>query len=233
LASGWLTRDPIGYAGGINLYAFCGNNPVNRIDPWGFCGDGDGYWHQVGQVFMGYGDAVNPLNWYNGLVGLYGVATNKGLGAAGGALLGGVEHMVTGLGSGDPREFGQTLGGDLLVAGTAAAGGLGGAGEAAEEGGAEAGSESIVIGKVRDLNNLGEGERTLDLPDMGSPKANWDQNAGRLRQEMGSGRPIRDASLDRFGELTDNTGFLRAERNLLSDHGWVFDPTTGCWIPGG
>jgi hypothetical protein len=182
---------------------------------------------------MGYGDAVNPLNWYNGLVGLYGVATNKGLGAAGGALLGGVEHMVTGLGSGDPREFGQTLGGDLLVAGTAAAGGLGGAGEAAEEGGAEAGSESIVIGKVRDLNNLGEGERTLDLPDMGSPKANWDQNAGRLRQEMGSGRPIRDASLDRFGELTDNTGFLRAERNLLSDHGWVFDPTTGCWIPGG
>jgi hypothetical protein len=32
----WLTRDPIGYAGGINLYAFCGNNPVNFADPWGF-----------------------------------------------------------------------------------------------------------------------------------------------------------------------------------------------------
>jgi uncharacterized protein RhaS with RHS repeats len=32
----WLTRDPIGYAGGINLYAFCGNNPVNWSDPSGF-----------------------------------------------------------------------------------------------------------------------------------------------------------------------------------------------------
>jgi hypothetical protein len=52
LASGWLTRDPIGYAGGINLYAYCGNNPVNRIDPRGFCEDGDGfsnwYWNGMG-----------------------------------------------------------------------------------------------------------------------------------------------------------------------------------------
>jgi len=31
----FLTRDPIGFAGGINLYAYVGNNPVNWIDPWG------------------------------------------------------------------------------------------------------------------------------------------------------------------------------------------------------
>ena len=31
----WLSRDPLGEAGGINLYAFCGNDPVNRIDPLG------------------------------------------------------------------------------------------------------------------------------------------------------------------------------------------------------
>jgi RHS repeat-associated protein len=31
----FLTRDPIGYDGGINLYAFCGNNPVMGIDPLG------------------------------------------------------------------------------------------------------------------------------------------------------------------------------------------------------
>lgn len=31
----FLTRDPIGYAGGLNLYAYCGNNPVGRSDPSG------------------------------------------------------------------------------------------------------------------------------------------------------------------------------------------------------
>ncbi|MBQ6923935.1 MAG: RHS repeat protein [Kiritimatiellae bacterium] len=31
----WLTRDPIEEDGGDNLYAFCGNNGVNRVDPTG------------------------------------------------------------------------------------------------------------------------------------------------------------------------------------------------------
>ena len=31
----WLTPDPIQEAGGINLYAYVGNDPVNAIDPWG------------------------------------------------------------------------------------------------------------------------------------------------------------------------------------------------------
>ncbi len=32
----FVTRDPIGYKGGINLYGFAGNNPVNESDPSGF-----------------------------------------------------------------------------------------------------------------------------------------------------------------------------------------------------
>jgi RHS repeat-associated protein len=31
----WLTRDPIGYNGGINLYGYVGGDPVNRSDPSG------------------------------------------------------------------------------------------------------------------------------------------------------------------------------------------------------
>jgi RHS repeat-associated protein len=31
----FLTRDPSGYEGGINLYAYCRNNPINRFDPLG------------------------------------------------------------------------------------------------------------------------------------------------------------------------------------------------------
>jgi len=32
----WLTRDPIGEEGGVNLYGYVGNNPVNLVDPLGF-----------------------------------------------------------------------------------------------------------------------------------------------------------------------------------------------------
>lgn len=31
----FLTRDSIGYAGGMNLYGYCGGNPVGRLDPSG------------------------------------------------------------------------------------------------------------------------------------------------------------------------------------------------------
>jgi hypothetical protein len=31
----WIEMDPIGEAGGINLYGFVGNNPVSYVDPWG------------------------------------------------------------------------------------------------------------------------------------------------------------------------------------------------------
>jgi hypothetical protein len=71
----------------------------------------------------------------------------------------------------------------------------------------------------------------LYLPDLGNPKANWAQNSGALRQEMSRGIPIRDSTVNSFGELINNTGFLRAERSLLQDRGWSFDPKTTLWSP--
>lgn len=37
----FLNRDPIGEAGGLNLYQFIGNDPVNRVDKWGLCNKDD------------------------------------------------------------------------------------------------------------------------------------------------------------------------------------------------
>src|SRR5437764_732525 len=37
----WLNRDPIEEAGGINLYAYVGNDSTNKIDPDGLCRVGD------------------------------------------------------------------------------------------------------------------------------------------------------------------------------------------------
>ena len=46
----WLSKDPILLKGGLNLYVFCGNDPVNAVDPWGLAvflgsnfGGGDGF----------------------------------------------------------------------------------------------------------------------------------------------------------------------------------------------
>jgi hypothetical protein len=88
--------------------------------------------------------------------------------------------------------------------------------------------ETSVIGRVKDLQNLNDNERTLldRLPDRGSPKANWKQNSSVLRQEMNRGVPIRDASP---GDMSGK--FLNAERNLLKDRGWSFDSKTNYWNP--
>jgi RHS repeat-associated protein len=74
----WLSRDPIGEAGGINLYGYGGNSPINRTDPLGLYYalapwtwfDGNGYEGSGSNFYRGSDfnegayaglDGLNPL----------------------------------------------------------------------------------------------------------------------------------------------------------------------------
>ncbi len=62
----FLTQDPIGHAGGLNLYAYCENNPLLKIDPNGKQGDyAAGYLHKLATDW--WSTATNPTStWGNG-----------------------------------------------------------------------------------------------------------------------------------------------------------------------
>ena len=84
-----------------------------------------------------------------------------------------------------------------------------------------------VIGKMPDLNKTKikntEFKVADQLPNMGSPKANWKQNSGVLRSYM-DGRAFKDVS----AYPMKNAGFLGAERNLLKEHGYQY--SNGYWV---
>ena len=53
----YLRPDPIGLAGGINLYVYTANNPVNFIDPWGFITS-----KQIGNIIFNETRSLNGTN---------------------------------------------------------------------------------------------------------------------------------------------------------------------------
>jgi uncharacterized protein RhaS with RHS repeats len=92
---------------------------------------------------------------------------------------------------------------------------------------------TLVIGKLKDLHKPGalrSGEWLLNWANRGSDKLNWEQNSRLLREAMRDGRSIRDASVDPVtGALIESTGFLRAERNTLTNRGWDYNPKDRYW----
>ncbi|EKE02008.1 MAG: rhs family protein [uncultured bacterium] len=62
-------KDPIGVTGGINLYAYVNNNPVNYLDSLGFCSESttEDYWDRYIEHLDKY--LINPESFILGLVG--------------------------------------------------------------------------------------------------------------------------------------------------------------------
>jgi uncharacterized protein RhaS with RHS repeats len=54
----WLSRDPIGENGGLNLYAYVGNDPINAVDPLGL----KIVWDTGGNNTANLQAAINYLN---------------------------------------------------------------------------------------------------------------------------------------------------------------------------
>jgi len=58
----FVQTDPAGYIDTMNLYAYCGNNPVNWIDPWGLKNDDGkrGFWEKVWYTVGGWIPIIGP-----------------------------------------------------------------------------------------------------------------------------------------------------------------------------
>jgi len=100
----FLQPDPIGQAGGVNLYAYVGNDPLNLTDPsglWGIFGS----WGLTGVVGSGPGSATiyqgnTPIAQVNGGVATAQVGAGAFYSSASGASAGGfvtAQAAITGL----------------------------------------------------------------------------------------------------------------------------------------
>jgi len=64
----WFNRDPIEEDGGLNLYAFCGNNSMSRFDGLGLnvtltTGNRSALWWQIGNRFLHQEICVDTWSW--------------------------------------------------------------------------------------------------------------------------------------------------------------------------
>jgi len=107
---------------------------------------------------------------------------------------------------------------------------LGRGGEVAAE---QGGLNLFKFGSKEAITETGwrNGDRFLNMYDQGSPKLNWKQNSAFLRRAMRDRNPIFDSYRLPNGNLIPTKGFLNAERNMLRNGDWIYNPNKGAWFP--
>ena len=183
----------------FNRYVYCSNNPVRYTDPLGL----DAF-DNIADFAAGVGDALS--------FGLTRVVRQ----------IAGTDYI---------HSEGVYKAG--VITGTVAdiaAGGVGLVKVGVKGIGKSAGKRILRIGKLKDLKKVPIEETLLpELKDLGSTRLNWRQNASKLRKKLREGYEMMDQSVNRTGVLRDNTGFLRAERNLLKNKNLRYDPIVRKW----
>ncbi len=98
----FISSDPMGIDGGVNLYAYGNLNPLSFVDPYGLCAES--FWSRAGSTAAGY--AANALDFVLPDALVYGAEANGGFIGA----LGGGGQLVENYRSGEVSLFGYKSG---------------------------------------------------------------------------------------------------------------------------
>lgn len=118
----WISRDPSGEGSGLNLYAYCGNNPICNVDPLGLS-----FWSSFGSGLVN--GAIGAAVIVGGAALVVAIAPEAAVAVTGvlfvGAVVGGAAAIISVINNPSADNVGYNLG---ALTGSAIVGGVGGKG---------------------------------------------------------------------------------------------------------